>query len=196
MFDRQTGSYWSHVTGEALEGPLEGARLSQIPATVTTFAEWVEEHPHTRVLRKEWNEGLFSHYERYKSSERQGILGTQARRRELDPKAVVQGVAIDGDAAAVHIDALEEGAVITFELASLPLAAVRSGSAVVIWNRRLANRLLRLEPVEGETGRLRDRTGSAGSTSTRGHGSFVERCPSLTFTTNAAISARCRPGCI
>ena len=50
MYDRQTESLWVHVTGEAAFGPLKGKRLEFMPSTVTSWANWKKNYPHTRVL--------------------------------------------------------------------------------------------------------------------------------------------------
>ena len=36
MIDEESGSLWSHITGEALDGPLAGTQLVQLPAVQTT----------------------------------------------------------------------------------------------------------------------------------------------------------------
>ena len=50
MVDRQTGTLWNQLTGEAIAGPLVGTVLDRFPITVTTFGDWVEEHPDTQVV--------------------------------------------------------------------------------------------------------------------------------------------------
>lgn len=50
MYDRETDSLWVHVTGEAAFGPLKGKRLEFMPSTVTSWANWKRNYPHTRVL--------------------------------------------------------------------------------------------------------------------------------------------------
>ena len=50
MYDRQTESLWVHVTGEAAFGPLKGKRLEFMPSTVTSWANWKKNYPHTQVL--------------------------------------------------------------------------------------------------------------------------------------------------
>ncbi len=52
MFDRETESLWSHVTGKAVSGPFAGARLPMLPAIHTTWGLWAANHPHTSVLAK------------------------------------------------------------------------------------------------------------------------------------------------
>ena len=50
MRDLQTGSLWSHLLGECMEGPLNGSILTPIPAVVTTWHEWKKSHPKTTAL--------------------------------------------------------------------------------------------------------------------------------------------------
>ncbi len=136
MYDRQTGSLWSHVTGECVEGELQGVRLSMVPAELTTYRDWVARFPSTLVLAKHPDEGKDSRYREYASSGRQGIFGTQTIRRELAPKAIVQGVVIDAEAAAVPRAACRPGRPVRFVLGGRPLVAVRVGNAVKIFERR------------------------------------------------------------
>jgi len=53
MFDRETNSYWWQVAGEAIVGTLTGSRLTTLPSTTLTWAQWLEEHPETLVLSRE-----------------------------------------------------------------------------------------------------------------------------------------------
>ncbi len=53
MYDHQTGSYWFQVLGEAIVGPLTGARLEVFPSTTTTWGQWRELHPDTKVLSRD-----------------------------------------------------------------------------------------------------------------------------------------------
>ncbi len=49
MVDVQTDTLWNQLTGEAFAGPLAGTMLEKLPLTVTTWADWVAEHPDTDV---------------------------------------------------------------------------------------------------------------------------------------------------
>ena len=41
MIDRETGTLWTHLDGKAIQGPLEGKRMTMIPAPHMTWKEWV-----------------------------------------------------------------------------------------------------------------------------------------------------------
>ena len=50
MYDRETGSLWSQLAGEAVHGPMKGTPLEVVPAIQTTWKHWREMHPETRVV--------------------------------------------------------------------------------------------------------------------------------------------------
>jgi hypothetical protein len=52
MYDLNTKSLWHALTGEPVIGPLahSGLRLKVLPVTTTTWEEWRDAHPDTRVL--------------------------------------------------------------------------------------------------------------------------------------------------
>ena len=58
MYDRRTRTLWNQFTGEPVIGPLAGGaadggpppRLALLPLVTTSWADWREQHPHTRVL--------------------------------------------------------------------------------------------------------------------------------------------------
>jgi hypothetical protein len=43
--DRQTGSAWQQFTGQALDGPLAGARLERLPLERCRLEDWRRRHP-------------------------------------------------------------------------------------------------------------------------------------------------------
>lgn len=53
MYDEETGSYWYHVAGEAIVGPLTGTTLEVLPSNTLSWLEWRQLHPDTRVLSRE-----------------------------------------------------------------------------------------------------------------------------------------------
>ncbi len=49
MVDRQTGTRWTAITGEAVEGELAGARLERVPSHYSFWFAWKDYHPETEV---------------------------------------------------------------------------------------------------------------------------------------------------
>jgi len=47
IVDRETGSRWRALTGEAIEGPLAGERLAALPTTQAFWFSWVDYYPQT-----------------------------------------------------------------------------------------------------------------------------------------------------
>ncbi len=88
MFDRQTGSLWSHLLGAAVEGPLRGARLRFLPSSFTTWGAWRRLHPDTTVLDGRGVDPCEGYYVGLDT----GILGTRRRDDRLPPKEIVLGV--------------------------------------------------------------------------------------------------------
>jgi hypothetical protein len=87
MYDRETGSLWSHFLGAAVTGPLEGSRLGFIPAAFTDWGTWLREHPGTSVLEEGSNGGV--------DSFTGALKGTRERleaRAQLDQYDLVLGV--------------------------------------------------------------------------------------------------------
>ena len=55
MYDRLTYSLWNQLLGVPVMGPLAGSgiKLDLFPVSLTTWGEWVAEHPDTTVLSTE-----------------------------------------------------------------------------------------------------------------------------------------------
>ncbi len=50
MYDPETYTYWSHLLGQAMMGPMEETRLEQLPSVMTDWGAWKRRHPDTSVL--------------------------------------------------------------------------------------------------------------------------------------------------
>ena len=50
MRDLETKSLWSHILGECMAGELKGKELELIPSVMTTWEQWLADHPDTTVL--------------------------------------------------------------------------------------------------------------------------------------------------
>ena len=94
MYDRQTGSLWSHMTGEALEGPYKGQKLEMMAAVpIVKWKTWRDAHPDTRVLSIRGREDQRrDNYWDYHSSSRTGLFPTEHEDKRLYRKDLVIGV--------------------------------------------------------------------------------------------------------
>lgn len=60
MYDRQTGSLWSHYTGEAIVGEMTGTELTVYPLSTVAWSDWSDAYPGGLVLDRET--GFFKEY--------------------------------------------------------------------------------------------------------------------------------------
>lgn len=143
MGDKETGGEWSHILGQCMEGKLKGERLTILPASITTWSAWVEQHPSTTATMLKPTALEFNkHY-----------LG-QAERFCL-------GLVHKGEARAWRFDRLQQRAApINDSLADLNLVIhfdVENQSAVA-WDRAVDGQKLTFE--KAETGIVDKETGS------------------------------------
>ncbi len=52
LYDAQTRSRWSQLTGQAISGAMAGMALQKLPKTMTTWRAWRARHPETTVYVK------------------------------------------------------------------------------------------------------------------------------------------------
>lgn len=152
MQDVETGSLWSHVSGEALDGPLKGETLTVLPAVQTTWDRWIGEHPETLVLHKPGAvEG--SRYAEYAEDPgRFGLFRTRHQLGRLPGKALVHGISIGDDAIAIDDRKLEAGGWLEVELSGETVALHRGpDGGVRAWrgtrSQKLAGQDLQPLPV-------------------------------------------------
>ena len=122
MYDRETDSMWSQVSGEAIYGSHKGARLTILPALMTTWRAWLEEYPETKALDKKGREEYgFDPYEPYYEDDSVGLFGRSVNDERLDAKELVAGVIVEGRAKAYPFSELSLSPVINDEVSGIPL---------------------------------------------------------------------------
>ncbi len=152
MYDRQTGSLWSQLLGEAVEGELKGTQLEFLPAWQTTWQEWKSRYPQTLALQKGYSGG-FDPYERYFRSADAGVIGEAIEDRRLYVKEFVIGVEQNDEAVAYPYSVLNNQPVVNHQVGGVPVLVVfdaETGSGVV-FNRALDGQTLTFRAVEGLT---------------------------------------------
>lgn len=97
MYDHQTRSLWSHITGEAIEGPLKGKQLKPLASMPQiAWKTWRKNYPKTKVLSvgKRESPPRGDVYERYHTSQDTGVSGTRYTDKRLPNKSLVIGVQV------------------------------------------------------------------------------------------------------
>lgn len=102
MRDRQTDSWWSIMTSDAIAGALAGTDLPELPVgEKTTWDKWRRLHPTTLVLSVDGAEHVAtSPYEKYFDSERT-YRDLEVGDDRLPPKTPVFAFELDGEPFAV-----------------------------------------------------------------------------------------------
>ena len=96
LYDRQTESLWSQLMQQAITGPMRGRHLQQIVMSHTSWRDWRQRYPDTRVLSPET--GFRRDYQRspyagYATSEHLYFPLTRLDRR-YHPKELVIGLTL------------------------------------------------------------------------------------------------------
>lgn len=159
MYDELTGSLWSQIAATAIRGPKTGERLSLVPARLTTWQTWHQDHPETTVLlpppksvtvRGEVSGDYGRNpYSGYDYSERIGIGANEVPESDtrLHPKSQVLGIAADGNAKAYPLDAITEAGVVNDTVGDLPVVVTVASddTTLVAYIRRVDGQTLRFE---------------------------------------------------
>ena len=100
MYDHQTRSLWSHITGEAIQGPLSGKRLKPLASMPQiAWKTWQLNYPKTQVLSVPTGGGMRESrnqdaYADYHASQRAGVSGVEYTDSRLPNKSLVIGVQV------------------------------------------------------------------------------------------------------
>lgn len=152
MWDEETGSLWSQILGEALQGNAKGTRLDMLPAVFVGLGTWRRMHPDTHVLDlstvrvKDW----------YFTSEDLARGTVSERRGELD---LGIGLRQGEHTLAVALPLLHQKKLLEVDLDGVPLALVwdEREHAALAYDRRLGDRTISLtltdrtlQEVDGE----------------------------------------------
>jgi len=127
MFDRETGTLWSHLTGEALDGPLVGNHLKQVLAEQTTWGRWRAERPQTLMLDVDPSDVRFDPYQTYYGAPDPGVVGRKRADDRLRVKEKVIGVRLNGEVRAYSFTALARDRVVNDTVGGVPLVVVFDG---------------------------------------------------------------------
>ncbi len=139
MYDRETESLWVQITAEAIRGPLHGALLESVPATIIEWGGWREIYPDSLLLdyprpqcplpplEEPIITGSCTDYTRnpyaFFAISESVYFGANYSDRILHPKAVVLGITVGGSATAYPYQTLLERGVLNDTVNGLPVVA-------------------------------------------------------------------------
>ncbi len=162
MFDRETGTLWSHLTGEALQGPLVGQQLQQLLSEQTTWGRWRAEHPKTLMLAVDPGDVRFDPYQNYYDASDAGVVGRKRADDRLPVKEKVIGVRLGGQVKAYSFSALARDRVVNDTVGGVPLVVVFDPASVsgAVYRRDSGGTLLTFTAGANPLSMRDDQTGS------------------------------------
>lgn len=151
MKDEETGSWWQQVTGEAIQGPMKGARLASVMHDEVSFDLWRRDNPRGRVLRPDpatlkkyagpkWEEGIA----------KLPVVGPLNDKR-LEPRTLIVGIEQDGAGKAYPMSALIKQSPLIDTVGHTPvvITVADDGRSVRAFDRTLDGRVLDLYAKAG-----------------------------------------------
>lgn len=135
MYDRQTRTLWNQLTGEPVLGELvgTGVKLDILPVVLTTWGDWLADHPDTQVLsadtgyNRPYSTGAA--YGDYFASP--GVMFPVFQRSDLlETKDQIYALNIDGQPKAYPIKVLTAERVVNDTHADRPIVLVAAAEAV------------------------------------------------------------------
>ena len=100
MYDHQTRTLWSHITGEAIKGKLKGKQLKPLASMPQiAWKTWQANYPNTSVLSVQFRGSMVENlkrdsYQRYHTSQDTGVSGTKYTDNRLPNKSLVIGIQV------------------------------------------------------------------------------------------------------
>ena len=151
MYDHQTRSLWSHITGEAIRGQLKGKRLKPLVSTPQiAWKTWQQNYPRTQVLSVPTKAGTRESlsqdvYADYHASQHPGVSGMEYTDDRLPNKALVIGAKVPAKDGAIQFRAyplthFRDTPVINDTLGGVPLLIFhdKTSFATAVFTRNVA----------------------------------------------------------
>ena len=177
MADRQTNSVWTHLDGEAIDGPMEGAKMDVILLVHTTWKEWQGLHPDTLVLSDDT--AFRSRYRDVEIGQPNRRLGLLYEDDRLKSEELVLGVMAGDSYAAYPLFELKEtNGVVEDTIGGAPIVVfyVATAHSAIAFSRLVDGRQAQFEAVgdgmflvqDSVTGTTWDFTGRGGAGALKG----------------------------
>jgi len=198
MYDHQTRSLWSHITGEAIQGPLKGKRLKTLASMPQiAWKTWQKNYPKTSVLsvpfrgsmRESQNRDVYADYH---ASQRAGVSGIDYTDNRLPNKSLVIGVQVadkneEMRYRAYPLTQFEEKPLINDTLSGVPLLIFhdKDSFATAVFKRTVGDSARTFTPQDSYF--TRDNSGTrwnlitGEATAGKHKGARLERLPAVTI---------------
>ncbi len=149
MYDEATESLWSQLLATAIRGDRTGDRLRILPSSLTTWGDWTEDNPETRVLlpppESNTVRGPDAAYDYYRSKYAYGdeeqLIGYDSD--EVRDRTLVVGIRTEDTARAYPFHVVDEEGVINDTVGERPVVvtSVPDGT-VAAYVRRFEDRII------------------------------------------------------
>ncbi len=160
--DARTGSWWQQATGISVAGPLKDAQLAELPSAQLTLAQWLAQHPGSKVLQPDT---VFQKsYDALADYDRGTIKGGLEHRDSTSWKAKswVIGIRSGVNTKAYDWDLLISHPLIQDTIGSAPIAILLDDDSTSYhtWSRQVQGQTLQFQRVPGEPLLVDSNTGS------------------------------------
>ena len=157
MYDHQTRSLWSHITGEAIQGERKGERLKMLAAMPEiSWKTWRQNYPNTKVLSLQPNprnselrveERKIDGYARYHASTETGVSRMKYTDDRLGNKDLVVGVQLGKQYRAYPFERFKSKLILNDEIDGVPVLVFhdKKSSATAVFKRVLDGKSLTVE---------------------------------------------------
>jgi len=145
--DATTKSWWRQVSGQAVAGPLKGAKLKELPSQQMTLAAWLRLYPNSLVLQPDTT---FNQSYNDLAGYDKGTLKSHLEKRDTlswRPKSWVVGVVHGPNAKAYDWNELVRHRLLQDSLPGLPLliALENDTASFHVWNRSVNGQVLQFQ---------------------------------------------------
>ena len=162
--DLETGSSWQQATGEAIDGPLKGTRLTLYPVVRTTWAEWRKRYPNTMVLKPlpGYAERMAGVSRRIKDVTRTAPEGAPKGALTIDPRLppreTVAGLEVGRETVAFPFSELRIARVVNDRVGGQPIVIVHqpSSDTTTAFESRAKRKTLRFQAGNPDASTLVD----------------------------------------
>lgn len=146
LYDAATESLWSQLLAAAIRGPRTGDELSLVPASLTSWGSWRDQHPDTEVLLppphsntvRGRNATAPYFNSKYDNEEQRQLVGYDSADGDLTPRTLVVGVERGGVARAYPFQVVRDREVIHDRVGGLPVVVtVLSDGGLAAYDRRV-----------------------------------------------------------